>query len=243
MSSVLAWRGNGPIAKMRDYVHAIRAVWDCWQHGEPLRYEGEFFLLRLMTPFFNPGPNDVPYPPIYVSAVNKMMLNLAGEVCDGVHLHAIHSAKYMKEFALPHLEAGMAKSGRKREDFAVNTAVFAIPSDDPQYAQWAEGFVKQQISFYMSTPAYRVLSELHGWEDTAKQLSQMARDGEWDEMPKLINDDILSTVAISGKWAELPTLIQERYGNILDRVSYYLPFVPGENEEGWKASIAGFKNL
>lgn len=237
----VAW--EKPIGKMREYVQAIRAVWDCWQQGKPLRFEGEFFNLRLMTPFFNPGPNDVPYPPIYISAVNKMMLNLAGEVCDGVHLHAIHSAKYMKEFALPHLEAGMAKSGRKREDFAVNTAVFAIPTNDPTYAQWAEGFVKQQISFYMSTPAYRVLSDLHGWEETARQLSKMARDGEWDEMPKLINDEILSTVAITGKWAELPAIIQERYGNILDRVSYYLPFVPGENEEGWQASIDGFKQL
>ncbi len=237
----VAW--EKPIKKMREYILAIRALWDCWQNGTPLRFEGEFFLLRLMTPFFNPGPNDVPYPPIYVSAVNKMMLHLAGEVCDGVHLHAIHSARYMHEFALPHLQEGLAKGGRAREDFSVNTAVFAIPTDDPQYAQWAEGFVKQQISFYMSTPAYRVLANLHGWEDVAEQLSKMARNGEWESMPNLINDEILDTIAVTGTWAELPAIIQKKYGNILDRVSYYLPFVPGENEAGWKASVDGFNKM
>ncbi len=237
----VAW--EKPVKKMREYVQAIRAVWACWQNGTPLRFEGEFFTLRLMTPFFNPGPNDFGFPPIYISAVNKMMLNLAGELCDGVHLHAIHSAKYMREFALPNLEKGRAKSGRKREDFVINTAVFAIPSDDPTYARWAEEYVKQQISFYMSTPAYRVLAELHGWEEIALQLGQMARSGEWAAMPSLINDDILSTVAVTGTWAQLPAIIEQKYGNLLDRVSYYLPFVPGENEEGWQATIAGFKAL
>ena len=237
----VAW--EKPIKKMREYIMAIRAVWDCWQNGKSLRFEGEFFNLRLMTPFFNPGPNEHPFPPIYVSAVNKMMLNLAGEICDGVHLHAIHSAKYMKEFALPQLEAGMAKRGRKRADFAVNTAVFAIPTDDPNYAKWAEKFVKEQIAFYMSTPAYRVLAEMHGWEETAKQLSKMVRNGEWDDIPNLINDEILDTVAVTGTWAELPSIIQQRYGNIFDRMGYYLPFVPGEIDEGWQASIDGFNEL
>lgn len=230
-----------PVKKMRETILAIHALWDCWQYDKPLDFEGEFFLLKLMTPFFNPGPIEYPNPPIYIAAVNEQMLRLAGELCDGVHLHAIHSVKYFDEYAFPHIEAGLAKSGRQWADMGVTTAVFAIPTDDPEYAAWAEGFVKQQISFYMSTPAYRVLSDLHGWQDTAKELSVLARNGRWAEMPTLINDDILETVAVIGTWADLPGIVQQRYGNRLDRISYYLPYIPGQNEAGWRASIAGFK--
>jgi probable F420-dependent oxidoreductase len=232
-----------PVKKMRETIQAIHALWDCWQHDKPLHFEGEFFTLKLMTPFFNPGPIECAMPPIYLAAVNEQMLKLAGELCEGVHLHAIHSVKYFDQYAFPHLEAGLAKSGRKWEEFSKTTAVFAIPTDDPEYAAWAGNFVKQQISFYMSTPAYRVLAELHGWQEVAKELSHLARNGRWPEMPALIHDDILHTIAVSGTWAELPALIQQRYGNRLSRLSYYLPYVPGENEAGWRASIAGFKKL
>ncbi len=229
-----------PVKKMRETIQAIRAVWDCWQNGAPLHFQGEFFNLKLMTPFFNPGPLDVPPPPIYIAAVNKQMLQLAGELCDGVHLHALHSVKYLDEFALPHIEAGLAKSGRAWQDFSVSTAVFAIPTDDPEYAAWAENHVKQQIAFYMSTPAYRVLAQLHGWEETAARLSELARRGRWPDMPALINDNILDTLAARGTWAELPGIIQKKYGRRLSRASYYLPFIPGQNDAGWQATIAGF---
>lgn len=230
-----------PVKKLRETILAIRAFWDCWQNDRPLDFVGEFFKLQLMTPFFNPGPHDWPDVPIYIAAVNEQMLRLAGDVCDGVHIHALHSVKYLREYALPHLETGMVRSGRQRENFAVNTAVFAIPTDDPDYANWAEAHAKQQISFYLSTPAYRVLAGLHGWEETAVRLSDMARGGQWDAMPDLITPDILNVLAVRGTWAELPHIIHDKYGDLLDRVSYYLPFVPGERDDGWRATAQEFK--
>lgn len=232
-----------PLKQMRETILATRAFWDCWQNGKPLDFVGEYFKLQLMTPFFNPGPIEHPHIPIYIAAVNQGMLRLAGELCEGVHIHALHSVKYLQEFALPHIEAGLQKNGRSRQDISLNTAVFAIPTDDPDYAKFAENHVKQQISFYLSTPAYRVLAELHGWEETAVQLSQMARSNQWAQMPNLINDNILDVMAVRGTWAQLPQIIQGKYGRLLDRVSYYLPFVPGVHEAGWQASIRGFKQL
>lgn len=232
-----------PLKQMRETILAIRAFWECWQNGTPLNFTGEYFKLRLMTPFFNPGSIAHPHIPIYVAAVNQGMLRLAGELCDGVHLHALHSVKYLQQFALPHIEAGLQKNGRSRDDISLNTAVFAIPTDDPDYEKWAESHVKQQISFYLSTPAYRVLAELHGWEETAARLSQLARDGQWDDMPHLINDNILDVMAVRGRWAELPEMIHGKYGRLLDRVSYYLPFDPSENQQGWQDSIDGFTKL
>lgn len=233
-----------PILKMRETIGAMRVMWDCWQNGTRLNYQGEFFQLDLMTPFFSPGKIDHPHIPVYLAAVNEQMLRLVGEACDGVFLHAFHTAKYLREYALPQIEAGAAKTGRGRADITTNTAVFAVPTDDSKYAAFAEGFAKQQIAFYMSTPAYRVVTEMHGWDETALQLSKLARSGGWAEMPGLITDNILSEMAVSGTWAELPGKIHQRYGtDLIDRISYYLPFIPGENEVGWRASIAEFKAL
>ncbi len=232
-----------PVRKLREMIEAMHAIWDCWENGTPLNYEGEFFQLNLMTPFFSTGPLGFARPPIYISAVNELMLQLAGRRCDGVHLHAFHTAKYMREFALLNLHKGLAREGRDPSALTVNSGVFVVPTDDVKPASAHEQYAKQQISFYMSTPAYRVVTELHGWEATAFELSKLARRGDWAAMPGLITDEILDEMALSGTWAELPHKIHDRYGDMLGRVSYYLPFVPGESDEGWRASIEAFQQF
>ena len=85
------------MAKLREVILAMRAFWECWQNGTRLNFRGEFFKLTLMSPFFNPGPHDYPDIPIYISAVNKNMLRLAGELCQGVHIHPLHTARYIED--------------------------------------------------------------------------------------------------------------------------------------------------
>jgi probable F420-dependent oxidoreductase len=189
-----------PVRRMRETVEAIRAIWDNWQNGTRLNYQGEFFNLSLMTPFFSGKPLKTPPPPIYISAINEQMLKLAGRVCDGVFLHPYHTVKYLREFAWEQIGAGLADSGRSRADFTAAGSVFAIPTDGGKPASDYEQFAREQISFYMSTPAYRVVVALHGWEATAKQLSQLARDGRWQEMPGQLSDEMLDAFAITGKW-------------------------------------------
>jgi probable F420-dependent oxidoreductase len=231
-----------PVAKMREVILAMRAFWDCWQNGTKLNFQGEFFKLTLMTPFFDPGPHDYPDIPIYISAINKNMLQLAGELCQGVHIHPLHTARYIEEFALPHLETGLKKSGRQRTEIELSSTAFVVPTDDAEKAKDYEFGARQQISFYASTPPYRVIMELHGWGDIADRLSQLAARGQWAEMPHLITDEMMAEFVVSGTWAELPAKIKAKYaGGLLDRVSYYFPFVPGENEAGWQATIAGFQ--
>jgi hypothetical protein len=84
--------------------------------------------------------------------------------------------------------------------------------------------------------------ELHGWSDIAERLSYLAARGQWAEMPSLVTDEMMAEFVVSGTWAELPAKIKAKYaGGLLDRVSYYIPFVPGENEVGWQATLAGFQ--
>jgi probable F420-dependent oxidoreductase len=231
-----------PVAKLREVILAMRAFWDCWQNGTKLNFRGEFFKLTLMTPFFDPGPHDWPDIPIYIAGVNQNMLQLAGELCQGIHIHPLHTARYIKEYALPHLETGLQKSGRQRAEIELSTTAFVVPTDDVQKTKEYEAGARQQISFYASTPSYRVVMELHGWSDIAEQLSRLASQGQWAEMPHLITDEMMAEFVVSGTWAELPAKIKAKYaGGLLDRVSYYFPFVPGENEAGWQATLAGFQ--
>lgn len=228
-----------PVRQMRETIESTRAIWHAYQTGEPLKYKGEYFNLSLMTPFFSGGPIDYPNVPIYVSAVNKLMLRLAGSHCDGVHLHAINTVRYLTDYAWPQIEAGMVKTGRRRETFQPSAGVFVLPTDAAKPAK-IEAFVRAQISFYLSTPAYRIVTELHGWEEIGFQLSKLARSGEWDEMPKLITDEMMDEFVVTGKWAEIPQKIQTKYDGLLTRISYYLPYEPGDDDDGWRATIAGF---
>jgi probable F420-dependent oxidoreductase len=229
-----------PLRQMRETIEAMHAIWDSWQEGAPLRYRGEYFRLSLMTPFFSPEPLDVPRPPIYLAAVNRGMLRLAGELCQGVHLHALHTVKYLQEVAWPHLEEGLQTAGKRREDFTAVAAVFVVPTDGLEPASHYEAMAREQLSFYASTPAYRNVLEVHGWEQAGQELSRLALRGKWDEMPALVTDEMLDAFAVSGRWAELPGLVKERYGDLLDRIIFYLPFVPGEEDDNWRAVARGF---
>lgn len=229
-----------PVDKMREVIVAIRAIWESWQNRTRLDFQGEFFKLNLMTPFFSPEPHAYHHIPIFVAGVNRRMCELAGELCEGFHAHPLHSARYLKERVLPNIEAGLAKSGRGRGTFEVSSSIFVIPTDDPAAAKY-EAEVREQISFYASTPPYRPVFELEGWGDVADELKALAARGKWVEMPKLITDEMRDRFALRGTWAELPEKVLTKYDGLLDRVSYYFPVVPGRNETRWRITAAGFK--
>jgi probable F420-dependent oxidoreductase len=73
-----------PVEKIREVILAIRAVWECWQNRTRLDFQGEFFKLTLMTPFFSPEPHEYHRIPIFVAGVNRRMCQLAGEVVRGL---------------------------------------------------------------------------------------------------------------------------------------------------------------
>ncbi len=229
-----------PVAKMREVILAIRAIWDCWQNRTRLNFQGEFFNLNLMTPFFSPEPHEHHRIPIFVAGVNPRMCQLAGELCQGFHAHPLHSARYLKERVLPNIEIGLARSGRQRGAIELSSSIFVIPGDDPDAAKY-EAEVREQIAFYASTPPYRPVFELEGWGGAADELKTLAARGKWAAMPKLITDEMLDRFALRGAWAELPEKVQRKYDGLLDRVSYYFPVLPGQNEAAWRATAAGFK--
>jgi probable F420-dependent oxidoreductase len=230
-----------PVEKMGEVILAVRAIWDCWQNGTRLNFRGEFFNLTLMTPFFSPAPHPYHRIPIFIAGVNRRMCRLAGELCDGFHVHPLHTPRYLREVILPSIEAGLASAQRQRCRIELSSSLFVIPSDDPRKASAHEAEIRRQLSFYASTPPYRPVFDLEGWGAVADRLKILAADGRWEEMPPLITDEILDAFALRGTWAELPKQIVKKYGGLLDRVSYYIPISPGEDEQGWRTTVAGFK--
>jgi len=215
------------VDQLREQIAAIRGFWNTWQSGEKLNFRGEYYKLTLMSPFFNPGPIECPEIPIYIAGVNKGLARLAGEVSDGFHVHPFHSLRYLEKVLLPAVEEGAHKTGRTRKDVKISTTVFAIRSPEE------EDFIRAQISFYASTPSYRPVMKLHGWEGAAQQLSSLASRGRWTEMPDLIDDDMLSRFAVIVNADNLAAALMERYHGLADRITLYLPFIPGKSDEFW----------
>lgn len=227
-----------PAARMREYILAMRAIWDSWNNGTKLDFRGDFYTFTLMTPFFSPGPNPYGPPKIFLAAVGPLMTEVAGEVADGLLVHGFTTERYLREVTVPALERGLAKAGRSRETFQVSYPGFVITGSDAEQTA-AAGGVKAQIAFYGSTPAYRPVLDLHGWGDLQTELNGLSKRGEWAQMATLIDDEVLETFAITGEPTEVATKVRERFGDVVDRFSFYAPY---QLEHGkWSEVLAGFR--
>jgi probable F420-dependent oxidoreductase len=221
-----------PAARMREFILAIRAIWDTWGTGAPLEFRGEFYTHTLMAPFFNPGPNPHGNPKILLAAVGPLMTEAAGEVADGVLVHAFSTERYLREATLPALERGFAKAGRTREGFEITAPAFVVARDTEEEIAAGVAEVKQQIAFYGSTPAYRPVLELHGWGELQDELNAMTKRGEWDKLGSLIDDDVLNTFAVVGMPEEAFAEIRRRYADVATRITLVLP--PEHDDERWR---------
>jgi probable F420-dependent oxidoreductase len=230
------WDSPGP--RLREYILSLRAIWNTFQGNAPLKYRGQFYTFTLMTPFFAPRPIQTPDIPIYIAGVNPYLCRLAGELCQGFHVHPLHTTRYLREVIIPNIEQGAASAGRARADVALTCAIFVVTGANEQEIENGKAPIKQQIAFYGSTPTYQKVLELHGWGQTAVELNNLSRQGRWFDMANLITDDMLHEFAVVAPHDQLAHRVRERYEGLLDRVAYYFPFEPGVNEALWRDAIA-----
>ncbi len=213
------WAGR-PAPQLREYIGAVRAVWDSWQNGAPLSYDGEFYKLSLMTPFFNPGPISHPDVPIYIAGVGPHLSALAGEVCDGFHVHPFHSVPYLDEVVLPNMAKAAERAGRSLHDVERVTTVFVMTGNNDEEIAHSMEPVRQQISFYASTPSYKSVLDASGW-DFGDKLHAMSKRGQWDQMAAAVPDEALEGVGVIAPIGQLASAIKERYGDRVQRVGFY----------------------
>lgn len=222
-----------PLKQLSEYIEALRSIWRGFQTGDDLNYQGEYYRFSHLSPFASPAPTSCHQIPIYIAGVNTGLAKLAGELCDGFHVHSFHTPKYLREVLLPAFRAGRDSAGRS-DPLTISCAVFVVTGEDDEAVEKSKQLAKSQIAFYASTPSYSKVLELHGWTDLIPQLNALLRRNRWNEMHALISDDMLATFAVIAPPDELPYTLRERYCGLLDRAGFYFPFEP---DDGTKQTI------
>jgi probable F420-dependent oxidoreductase len=226
-----------PVARMREMVLALRAIWRCWNEGTRLDFRGEFYRHTLMTPFFSPPPSPFGPPRVFLAGVGRPMTAVAGEVGDGLFVHPLNSPKFLRETTLPALEAGFARAGKERGGFAIACQAMVVTGFDEEEMTRAETGTRMQIAFYGSTPAYRVVLDAHGWGDLQPELNALSKQGRWAEMGGLIGDEVLDAFAVRCAPDDLPDRLLARYAGLVDRLSLVCHATPQKTHPGRWAEI------
>jgi len=228
-----------PAARMREMVLAMHAIWDSWMTGAKLDFRGDFYTHTLMTPFFNPGPHEFGHPRVFLAGVGPLMTEVAGEVCDGFFCHGFTTERYLREVTLPALEEGRRKAGKTLEGFEICGPSFVVTGSTAEEMEAAKVGTRRQIAFYGSTPAYRPVLDLHGWGDLQSELNVLSKEGRWEEMGTLIDDEILETFAVVGEPEAIGPELQKRYGDVISRLSFYAPYA-GDRDR-WQRVLADMR--
>jgi len=205
-----------PVARMTELVRALRAIFAAWQSGERLDFRGEYYRHTLMTPTFNPGPNPFGPPPIYLGALGPLLTRATAEVADGLLVMPFSSKRFLHEATMPAVQKGLAAARRADSDFAVVPEIIVSAGDD-------HTATRRLLAFYGSTPAYRPVLDAHDWGDLQPELNTLSKQGRWEDMAKLIDDDVLHTIAACGSPAEIAAHIRDRVAGISDRICIYQP--------------------
>jgi probable F420-dependent oxidoreductase len=221
-----------PIARMRDLVAALRAIFAAWETGEQLDFRGEFTSHTLMPTMFNPGPNPFGPPPIALGGLGPQMVRLAAEVADGLLVMPFNTARHFAERTVAAIDEGLARAGRAPSDLTVTGEVIVCCGRSDRELEAARVAGRWLLAFYASTPAYRPVLEVEGWADLQPELNALSKAGRWDEMPGLIDDTVLTTIAAVGSPKEVAADVNARFGDRADRVGIYTPYLVGEDTLG-----------
>lgn len=232
-----AWHGAVP--QLRDYIECCRAIWSCWQSGERPEFRGRFYRFDLSNPEFEPTPLPAAHAdiPVWIAAVGPKMADLAGQVGDGVHVHAFHTPDYLREHLLARVGEGRAKAGRGSEPVQASSPVMAGVAHDEGEVEALRRHFRAHVAFYASTSAYRGVLEFMGCADLRTPLSGLAADGRWEEMAALVPDDVLDRIVVIDEPEALGATLRERYGGILTQLSLYRGGDRFMDEDDWVALL------
>jgi probable F420-dependent oxidoreductase len=208
-----------PASRMREMVCAIKAIWESWETGDRLKFEGEFYQHTLMSPTFSPGANPHGAPRIYIAGVGPLMTQVAAEVGEGLFVHPFHTPQSLTRVTLPAVQAGLEIAGKQRRDFDIAAQVITATGLNEEQMAAAEFSCRSQIAFYASTRAYLPVLAAHGWEAMQPEANRLSKEGKWAEMAALVDDEILHTFALVGEPAQVAKQLVERFAGQVERVS------------------------
>ena len=209
-----------PVDRMRELVLAIRAIWDRWHTGAPLEFRGEFYRHTLMTPFFDPGPSPYGLPTIFLAGVGPRMTEMAGEVADGFIVHPFATEQSLRELTIPALARGATAGGRALSDVEIAFPLMAVVAETDEQLTRGRDAMRPRLAFYGSTPAYKVILDVHGWGDLQSELNRLSKTGDWATMSSLITDEMIDAFSVQGTPDEIGPRVRARYGDLVQRISF-----------------------
>jgi probable F420-dependent oxidoreductase len=210
-----------PVARMTELIAALRAIFAAWNTGERLDFRGDYYRHTLMTPTFNPGPNPYGPPPIYVGALGPRLTRAVAEHADGLLVMPFGSKRFLHEHTMPMVREGLSAASRNADDFAVLPEIIVSVGQTDADREQADARTRALLAFYGSTPAYLPVLAAHGWQDLQPELNALSKQGRWDDMGGLIDDEILHTIAACGTPADVARHIRDRVDGIADTVCLY----------------------
>jgi probable F420-dependent oxidoreductase len=214
---------SSPVARMQEWMAAIRAIGARWQDGEPLAYEGAHTRHTLMTPAFDPGALASGPPPIWLGALGPRMVALATAEADGLLVHPFTSDRHLATVTRPRIDDGLAAAERDPAALTiVGQAVVACAGDADRQAALDDA-CRWLVAFYGSTPAYAAVLDTEGRGHLHPELRRLSREGRWDEMAAMIDEDLLDAVVLRGDPDQVARRLRERFGGFADRVALSTP--------------------
>ena len=209
---------SAPAPRIKEYIMAIRHIWDCWTTGTKLNFQGKYYQFDLMPPNFVPEPTDVAPPPIFLGAVGPTMMKVAGEVADGVILHPLCTEKYFDQIVMPNLSIGLKKARKKRENFKVVGGRFFNTGRTEKEVNSKRAWAKERIGFYASTPAYWPVLNSEGVEEIGPKLRELTRQGKWSQMSDIVPNSLVDACCLSGTYDQIAEEILRKVGTQIDTI-------------------------
>ncbi len=196
---VEGWYGqtiDKPVTEMREYVAIVRAILrgedppagETWRTG------------------FRLGMEPRPDLPVYVAALSPRMLQLAGEIADGVVLW-LCNPRYIADVVVPEVTKGRERAGKPLDGFDVVAAVPCAAVEDPAEA-WAA--MRRDLLPYFGLPFYRAMLERSGFGDDIAGYDAAAGRSDSDGMQAAISEAFLRVLTAVGAPADVRGGI-ERY--------------------------------
>jgi len=225
--------GPDPVARLSDYVGAVRAAFASFASGEAPRYESPHYRVTRLQPYFNPGPDpETVAPAVYLGGVQRRACALAGAVADGFVSHPTNSnPRYLRDVCLPALAEGARRAGRDlTSGFEVVVGTSVISGASPEAVLAERERQRRLLAFLYSTPAYAPTLELYGWAELGPRLRQLIRHDRWDDLGAVLSDEVLDTLVPSGTFDELPRVLLDRFSGLGQGIVVSPPADAGDDE-------------
>lgn len=217
----MGWQGARE--PLREYVALCRHLWRCWQERQRPSFQGQFYRCDLSNPEFEPPPlqEEHAHIPVWLAAVGPGMASLAGEVADGLHVHAFHTEGYLRDRILPAIAEGQRRAGRGSWQLPATCPVMGGVAHDEHEAEQLRAAFRRHVAFYASTPSYLPVLEHGGWAEVHEPLRALSRERRWSEMAALIDDAMLDEFALVDEPGRLGERLSQRYEGVLTQLALY----------------------